>query len=153
MWINETPCVLMGVGIISAAYWRPTLAAIFKQNRDSTDIVNFATTIIDELYVTARWSSSIYLIRDTRVKSLCVWARLLDCNISSAKLKRQVMTIVINPQNLRPQRSSSSAINKPAGNSVAQAREKDTNTELGINLREYTWPSKAITVKNLEHKF
>lgn len=74
----------------------------------------------------------------------------LDCNSNSAKLKRQVMARVINPQNRRPQRSSSNVSNSPAGSSVAQAREKDTNTELGISLREYTWPSKAIIVKDLE---
>lgn len=74
----------------------------------------------------------------------------LDCNSNSAKLKEQVMARVINPQNRRPQRSSSNISNSPAGSSVAQAREKDTNTELGINLREYTWPSKAIIVKDLE---
>lgn len=74
----------------------------------------------------------------------------LDCNSSSAKLKRQVMARVINPQNRRPQRSNSSVSNSPAGSSVAQAMEKDTNTELGISLREYTWLSKATIVKNLE---
>ena len=74
----------------------------------------------------------------------------LECNSSSAKLKRQVMARVINPQNRRPQRSNSNVSNSPAGSSVEQAREKDTNTELGSSLREYTWPSKAITVKDLE---
>lgn len=34
----------MGVGNNSAAYCRPTLADIFRQNRESTDIVSFAAT-------------------------------------------------------------------------------------------------------------
>lgn len=74
----------------------------------------------------------------------------LDCSSSSAKLKRQVMARVINPQNRRPQRSNSNVSSSPAGSSVAQAREKDTNTELWISLSEYTWPSNAINVKDLE---
>lgn len=44
IWIRDTPCDLTGVGKSSAAYWRPTLAAIFKQNRDKTDITNLAIT-------------------------------------------------------------------------------------------------------------
>jgi len=61
------------------------------------------------------------------------------------------MARVMKPQNLRPQRSSINVSNSPAGSSVAQAREKDTNTEVGISLSAYTWPSKAIIVKDLGH--
>lgn len=146
MWINATPCVLMGVGSSSAAYWRPTLAAIFRQNRESTDIVSFAATEQWNAWDERLWRDCGPL--DFIWKPVCMCS--LDCNSSSAKLKRQVMARVINPQNRRPQRSNSNVSNSPAGSSVEQVREKDTNTELGISLREYTWPSKAIIVKDLE---
>lgn len=45
IWIRDTPCDLTGVGKSSAAYWRLTLAAMFKQNRDKIDIINLAVTV------------------------------------------------------------------------------------------------------------
>lgn len=75
---------------------------------------------------------------------------LLECSISSAILSTQVIARVRNPQSLRPHRSSNRASNNPAGSSVAQAIENDTNTELWISFNEYTWPSNEITVKHLQ---
>lgn len=42
IWINDTPWDLTGVGKSSAAYWSPTLADMFRQNRDITDITSLA---------------------------------------------------------------------------------------------------------------
>lgn len=126
VWMIPVTRALTGVGRISAEYWIPMFAAIFKTRREDTDADSFPISNQRK----KSYYSHLFKVVRTEVESLPYGT------ISSITLKTMDKAMVMKMQNFRPHLSSMSMSNRPAGNSDRQAREKDTNTELLRSFRE-----------------